>query len=106
MADRTGWCRIGRRLRGLPEGSVWYSADSSDVRLTYTFEWTPEEGQEGTRSAEHSTCYVISGTDPRWHAIRLLCFDTSDSFFVTTERRCVFVEVVRCLRCVRPGETL
>lgn len=72
-------------LPGLPEGSVWYSADSSDVRLTYTFEWTPEEGQEGTR---------------------LLCFDTSDSFFVTTERRCVFVEVVRCLRCVRPGETL
>jgi hypothetical protein len=68
-----------------PPGSVWYPADSSDVRLTYSFEWTPEEQQEGV-----------------W----LVCFDTSDSFFVTTERRCVYVEVVRCLRCVRPGESL
>eukprot|EP00286_Rhodomonas_abbreviata_P030030 CAMPEP_0181300342 /NCGR_PEP_ID=MMETSP1101-20121128/6837_1 /TAXON_ID=46948 /ORGANISM="Rhodomonas abbreviata, Strain Caron Lab Isolate" /LENGTH=927 /DNA_ID=CAMNT_0023405569 /DNA_START=879 /DNA_END=3662 /DNA_ORIENTATION=- len=73
------------RVDGLPKGAVFYELGSSDVTLTYSFRWSPEEGQEGT-----------------WE----VCFATSDSFFVTTERRCVLLEIVRCLRCVRPGESL
>jgi len=52
----------------LPPGAFFNGIDSTDVRMVYALEWTPEVGQEGT-----------------WQ----LCFSTSDSLFISTEIRSV-----------------
>lgn len=36
-----------RDVGGLPAGSIFNTAETTDVRLVYAFLWTPEAGQEG-----------------------------------------------------------
>ena len=108
-------------VAGLPAGAIWQNLEATDATQVFTFNWTPEEGQEG-----------------KW----LVCFQTQDSLSVTTEGRCIFLNVQvttrrkalpwgselqhhslascmhtrsktkrmccvqRCLRCIRKGEHL
>ena len=73
------------RTESLPVGSTFANLSGTNASQTYTFSWTPSDGQEG-----------------KW----MPCFEMTDSFSLAKEQRCIYLQVQRCKRCVSEQETL
>jgi len=68
---------------GLPPGATFEQTDLAG--FSFNFSWTHEMGEEG-----------------QW----IVCFELSDNVNISRVSRCVYINVPRCKRCIRAGDTL